>query len=76
LALAAVLILAIVRRRKDLGTSLVLHLTIGWWVGFLLLVNIFGWRLNPPRGDNWAGCVGRPGNRRAGRRGFLRRPDA
>jgi hypothetical protein len=57
-ALVAALVLVIVRRRIDEGTSLVLHLAIGWWVGFLLLVNVLGLRINPPRGDNWAGCVG------------------
>lgn len=57
-ALAAALTLAIVRRRVDVGTSLVLHMTVGWWLGFLLLVQVLGWRLNPPRGDNWAGCIG------------------
>ena len=57
-ALAAMLVLLMIRRRTDVGTSLVLHLAIGWWVGFLLIVNGLGWRLNPPRGDNWAGCVG------------------
>jgi hypothetical protein len=23
-----------------------------------VLVNLLGWRMTPPRGDNWAGCVG------------------
>jgi hypothetical protein len=57
-AIAAVLVLALVRRRIDLGSSLVLHLAIGWWVAFTGLVLLLGLRLNPPRGDNWAGCVG------------------
>lgn len=57
-ALVAALALAIVRRRIDEGTSLVLHLAIGWWIAFIVLVNALGWRLNPPRGDNWSGCVG------------------
>ena len=46
---------AVAIRRIDEGTSLVLHLAIGWWIGFLLLVNVLGLRINPPRGDNWAG---------------------
>ncbi len=57
-ALVAAVALSIVRRRIDLGTSLVLHLAGGWWIAFLLLVYALGFRLNPPRGDNWAGCVG------------------
>ena len=57
-AIAAVLLLALVRRRFDLGTSLVVHLAAGWWAAFGGLVLLLGLRLNPPRGDNWAGCVG------------------
>ena len=49
---------ALVRRRFDDGSSLILHLALGWWAGFLLLVNLLGLRMTPPRGDNWAGCVG------------------
>ncbi|MDG3002199.1 hypothetical protein [Paludisphaera mucosa] len=57
-AMAAVLIYAGVRRRVDRATSLILHMTIGWWIGFLTLVPILGLRMTPPRGDNWAGMVG------------------
>ena len=57
-AIVAVLLLALARRRLDSASSLILHLAGGWWVGFLLLVNLLGWRMTPPRGDNWAGCVG------------------
>lgn len=62
--LAALVALAVggvwrlVRRRPDEGASLILHLAIGWWLGFLVLVNVLGWRMTPPRGDNWSGCVG------------------
>jgi len=31
---------------------------VGWWIAFLLLVVTLQWRMTPPRGDNWAGCVG------------------
>lgn len=41
-----------------MGTSLILYMGVGWFVAFLLLVNIFKLRMTPPRGDNWAGCVG------------------
>lgn len=57
-AIAAVLALALARRRLDSASSLILHLAVGWWIGFLVLVNLLGWRMTPPRGDNWAGCVG------------------
>ncbi|MBL9176043.1 MAG: hypothetical protein JNL10_21045 [Verrucomicrobiales bacterium] len=54
----AVGILAALRRRWDAGSSLVLYLSIGWWIGFLVLVNGLGLRMTPPRGDNWSGCLG------------------
>lgn len=57
-ALAAVLAWAGVRRRWDAATSLIAHMASGWWVGFALLVIGLGWRMTPPRGDNWAGGVG------------------
>jgi hypothetical protein len=57
-AIVAVLVLAGVRRRFDSAASLILHMAVGWWVAFLVLVNLFGLRMTPPRGDNWAGCVG------------------
>jgi hypothetical protein len=40
------------------GSSLFLHMTLGWFVGFLLLPVLFGIRMTPPRGDNWAGMLG------------------
>lgn len=60
-AIGAVLVLASVRRRIDRASWLILHLAGGWWVGFLLLVIALGLRMTPPRGDNWAGCVGMVG---------------
>ena len=58
LALVAALLLVVLRRRVDRATSLVLHLSIGWWLGFGILVLVLGLRMTPPRGDNWSGCVG------------------
>lgn len=57
-AIVAVAATAIARRRVDSASSLILHMAVGWWIGFLLLVVLLGWRMTPPRGDNWAGCVG------------------
>ena len=57
-AIVAVLLLGLIRRRFDCATGLILYMAVGWWVGFLVLVNLLGWRMTPPRGDNWAGCVG------------------
>ncbi len=58
LAIVAGLMLVVLRRGVDRSTSLVLHLAIGWWAGFGLLVLGVGLRMTPPRGDNWAGCLG------------------
>ncbi len=57
-AAAAVLVLAVARNRVCWGTSLVLHMCGGWWLGFTLLVVGLGLRMTPPRGDNWAGALG------------------
>jgi hypothetical protein len=40
------------------GSSLLLHLALGWLAGFLLLPVLFDIRMTPPRGDNWAGMLG------------------
>jgi hypothetical protein len=58
LALLAVYLVALFRRRFDGPTSLILHLAAGWWAGFLVLVLVLRLRMTPPRGDNWAGCLG------------------
>ena len=56
-SLAALVVIA-VRRRIDMGSSLVLHLAIGWWIGVLVLVRLGGLHMTPPREDGWAGMVG------------------
>jgi hypothetical protein len=33
-------------------------LASGWLIGFFVLVGVFHLHMSPPRGDNWAGCVG------------------
>jgi hypothetical protein len=58
MAIVAVLALVAFRRRLDRGSALVLHLAIGWWASFLVLVVLLGIRMTPPRGDNWAGVLG------------------
>ena len=55
--LAALAVIA-VRRRIDMGSSLVLHLCLGWWIGFLVLVRLGGLHMAPPREDGWAGMAG------------------
>jgi hypothetical protein len=58
LAIIAALAVCAIRRRLDRAASLVLHVAAGWWAGFVILVLCLGLRMTPPRGDNWAGCVG------------------
>jgi hypothetical protein len=61
LAVAAALGVWVLRGRLERTVSLILHLAVGWWAGFGLLVLAMGLRMTPPRGDNWAGCVGMTG---------------
>jgi hypothetical protein len=58
LAIVAAVLLALVRRQLDRSTGLVLCLAGGWWAGFGMLVLCLGLHMTPPRGDNWAGCLG------------------
>jgi hypothetical protein len=65
LAIVAVVALAAFRRRFTWGSSLILHLAIGWWAGFLFMIIMndggIEFRMTPPRGDNWAGILGMTG---------------
>jgi len=57
----AVLVLAvwsIPKSHRNAAARLGWFMALGWWAGFLLLVNVLGLRMTPPRGDNWAGCLG------------------
>ncbi len=58
LALAGGLIASVVRRRLDRACGLIIVMAAGWWAGFAILVLTLGLRMTPPRGDNWAGCLG------------------
>lgn len=58
LAIVTVGAMALVRRRLDRASALILHMAVGWWIGMLVLVVLLDWRMTPPRSDNWAGCVG------------------
>lgn len=57
---AALVSLMLYRARSDFHApcGLMLRLAIGWLLGFFLLTLVLGLRMTPPRGDNWAGCVG------------------
>jgi hypothetical protein len=54
----ALLVLAAIRHRFDMGTRLGLYLCGGWWAGMILLVDVCRLHMSPPRADGWAGCVG------------------
>ncbi len=56
--IVAVLAYVSVKRRLSPASSLILQMAAGWWLGFLILVVVFGLRMTPPRSDNWAGCLG------------------
>ena len=60
-SLLALLVYAGLRRHWDTGTSFLVHMLAGWWVGFLVLATLLGLRMTPPRSDNWAGVVGMTG---------------
>ncbi len=57
-AIEAALIYAALRGRFCLGTQVILFAAVGWWIGFLGLVEQLNLRMTPPRGDNWAGAIG------------------
>ena len=40
------------------GSSLMLHMILGWFVCFIVFPVLLNVRLTPPRGDNWAGVMG------------------
>jgi hypothetical protein len=58
LALAGGLIVCAIRRRLDPANGLILAMAAGWWAGFGILVLGCDLHMTPPRGDNWAGCLG------------------
>lgn len=40
------------------GSSLLIHMGVGWLAAFILLPTLLDLRLTPPRGDDWAGVLG------------------
>lgn len=40
------------------GSSLLLHMVLGWFIVFLIFPVLLGIRVTPPRNDNWAGGLG------------------
>jgi hypothetical protein len=48
---------AIVPRARQACVFIML-LAGGWWAGYVILTELLGLRMTPPRSDNWSGCVG------------------
>ena len=58
-ALLVVGVVVLVRRRYwGAGTLLIVSMSVGAWIGHLLLIQLAHLDMNPPRGDTWAGNVG------------------
>ncbi|MCA9014039.1 MAG: hypothetical protein KDA77_01795 [Planctomycetaceae bacterium] len=57
---AALVFYMLYRARPDFHRpcEFLLLLSLGWLAGFFILTPVLGFRMTPPRGDNWAGCVG------------------
>jgi hypothetical protein len=53
-----VLLRAAFRRKIDQAERLILHMAVGWWLGFLILTIGLRLHMTPPRSDNWAGSIG------------------
>lgn len=56
LILGIVLWVCVPRWRE--ATSLVVLLSAAWFISMFLLIRVLGLRINPSRGDAWAGCLG------------------
>jgi hypothetical protein len=62
LAVTVVLLFALFWRKYwGVGTSLILHMAVGWWAGHLFFITLLHLDMNPPRGDTWASCLGMVG---------------
>lgn len=59
LAVAAVLLLAAIRRKTwGLGSKMIVFMGLGWCLGHLFFIELLHLDMNPPRGDSWAGYLG------------------
>ncbi|HEV3078852.1 MAG TPA: hypothetical protein VGY66_03710 [Gemmataceae bacterium] len=57
-ALLVAAVLGLVLPRSRPACVLILILSAFWWLGLSLFVGVLGWRMTPPRSDNWAGVLG------------------
>jgi hypothetical protein len=49
---------AALRPQARPACALIALLALGWWLGLAVLTGLLGWRMTPPRSDNWAGMLG------------------
>jgi hypothetical protein len=57
-ALVVIAVCLIAKKYWGLGSRLMLYMCAGWWIGYLILIRLCRFDMNPPRGDTWAGCLG------------------
>lgn len=57
-ALAVGMLYGLLRGESREACKLIVYLTVGWWLGLIVLTLVLGWQLNPPRSDSWAACSG------------------
>ena len=57
-ALIGLMLVIAIQRKISQAVSLMLHITVGWLAGLVLLVSVVDLHLSPPRSDNWAGVIG------------------
>ncbi|HMC90713.1 MAG TPA: hypothetical protein VKI17_14245, partial [Gemmataceae bacterium] len=57
-ALVVASVFALIMPRTRPACILILILCLFWWLGLALFVGELGWRMTPPRSDNWAGVLG------------------
>ncbi|MGO8720593.1 MAG: hypothetical protein ACLQMO_15475 [Acidobacteriaceae bacterium] len=57
-ALVAIGFFVFRRKYWGVGTLLILYMAIGWWAGYLLFITLLQLRMNPPREETWASCLG------------------
>ncbi|HVC91724.1 MAG TPA: hypothetical protein VND66_14000 [Acidobacteriaceae bacterium] len=43
---------------RGVGTLLILYMSIGWWAGKFIFIELLHLRMNPPREETWASCLG------------------
>ena len=60
-ALSALLvagIYAVIIHRHRQACFFIMLIGLGWLAGYIILTELLGLRMTPPRSDNWSGCVG------------------